>query len=266
VVLPRIALSLALLPALACSDTAKPSAVAPTEAFSPPPQVSGIILRPANAVLMVRDAYTIFGDVLTSASQAPWEGTITWLSSDTRIADVRSVGRNAATVVGLRPGTVSISASVTGLTVSTTFTVLDPAPSEDVVPVVVDDFHVVEFQYPSNPGQWYYAPLIRLRDTTGVATAAVIRTVFEIPGFEGHSPPCNGVRVLTSTPFDVFREIYGDYELTIDVPGARAASGVATAYITMRIGQSDAIVLKATGPVVPGSLPTTYTGGIGIGC
>ena len=268
----QIALSLALLPALACSDVAAPRVVLPTAppsstpaAPSPPPQVSAIILQPANAVVTVGDRYTIWGYVQTSIPEARWEGTIVWSSSDIRIAYVESVGETAASVVGLRPGSVSINATVVGRTISTTLTVLGAAAPGEDVPVVVDDFHVIEFQYPSAPGHWFYAPQLRLHDTTGVADAAVIRMAFEIPGFGGPSPACTTNRLVASTPVDVFREMYGDYEFTIDKPGARATAGMATAIITLRVGKS-AIMLTASGPVVPGSLPTTYTGGSGVGC
>lgn len=269
-----IALSLAfLLPALACGDAGDSRVAVPSTApidappfappsVPPPSQAAMITLQPSNPAFRVGGSSIIRSTVTSSPGDPVWTGTVAWASSDSTIGEVRSLSPTAATVVGLRPGTVAITGTADGRTATTTLIVLAEAVDGQDVPMVVEDFHVVEFQYPSEPGRWYYAPQIRLRNTTGVA-AAVVRLEFEIPGF-ARLLPCTEVRPVTSSPFDVLRELYGDYELSFD-SGTRASTGVATVILTMRIGE-EAVLLLRTGPVVPGSLPTTFTGGSGFGC
>jgi len=60
---------------------------------------------------------------------------------------------------------------------------------------------------------------------------------------------------------DLFREIYGDFELTFDRPGARATPGAASAVVYVRDGGGNVGKVTASGPVVPGGLPESYTGG-----
>lgn len=254
--------ALALVPALSCENPAEPTAAPfPT---APPVRITEVRLRTASPTLLVGEGVMLWGELRTAVVDAPWPA-IAWTNSDTLVADLRTSGPAVASLVGLRAGTVVVTASADGRTDSTRVTILPRPAGTEPLPIIVDDFHVIEYQYPSGTGQWYYAPQLRLRDATGVAAAAVVGMAFELPGF-GPLPPCMTDRPITSTALDVFREVYGEYQLSFFRTGVRAEPGLAAATLTIRLGGTDSLVLTTKGPIVSGSLPTTYTGGVGTGC
>ena len=199
----------------------------------------------------------------------PWEaGTgnalpTVWRSRDPSIATASSWGNSQTDgeVVGIRPGTTVVEGTTQGGTVTISVTVLAPAPASAVSPVIVD-FRMLELQSAS-PGSnsWYYAPELVLRDTTGRGATAIIALSVDLPGLGG-SPTCHMLRPVGSSPTEVFHESYGDFELTIDGgAGTRVSGTEAVAHITLRIPGPAAMTIDVRGPIVPGSPPTTYTGG-----
>jgi len=121
----------------------------------------------------------------------------------------------------------------------------------------------VEFQY--NPDQrWFYAPQIHV-DAGPQSAATLTGFSLTIPGLPGTMKFCGALQVPGGTQFDLFHEVYGDYELTIDNPGHRAteASGTATINLTDESGVATTRSLSA--PIIPGRLPTTYSSGGGSG-
>lgn len=185
----------------------------------------------------------------------------TWRSGDPSIATVESWGSSQwGYVVGVRPGTTIVEGAAEGATATISVTVLAPAPASAVSPVVVD-FRMLEVQYSPGSNFWSYAPELVLRDTTGRGGTAVIALSVDLPGL-GTPPICHMLRPVGSSPTEVFHETYGDFELTMDGGGGARVSGTeAIAHITLRIPGPAAMTIDVRGPIVPGSLPTTYTGG-----
>jgi len=199
----------------------------------------------------------------------PWEaGTgnalpTVWRSRDPSIATATSWGNSQTDgeVVGIRPGTTIVEGTTQGGTVTISVTVLAPAPAAAASPVVVD-FRMLELQSaPAGSNSWFYAPELVVRDTTGRGGTAVIALSVDLPGM-GIPPTCHMLRPVGSSPTEVFHESYGDFELTYDAGGGARASGTeAVAHITLRIPGPAAMIIDVPGPIVPGSMPTTYTGG-----
>jgi len=185
----------------------------------------------------------------------------TWRSRDPSIATVESWGSSQyGYVVGDRPGTTIVEGVAQGATATISVTVLAPAPTSAVSPVVVD-FRMLEVQYSAGSNFWSYAPELVVRDTTGRGGTAVIAVSFDLPGL-GTPPMCHLLRPVGSSPTEVFHETYGDFELTLDGGGGARVSGTeAIAHITLRIPGPAAMTIDVPGPIVPGSFPTTYTGG-----
>src|SRR6266536_1781649 len=48
---------------------------------------------------------------------------------------------------------------------------------------------IIEFQYPGS-AHWYYAPQLRVAETTGIGAIRVTRAQFAIPGFDGPHWTC----------------------------------------------------------------------------
>lgn len=59
-----------------------------------------------------------------------------------------------------------------------------------------------------------------------------------------------------------FVSAVGGFELTIDGNGRRASPGAAVAHITLGTPGSTALKFDVRGAIVPGSFPTTYSGGL----
>ena len=119
---------------------------------------------------------------------------------------------------------------------------------------------MIEFQYPSS-AQWYYAPQIRIKEIGNMNGARVTGFHFDIPGLDA-APSCRMFLGITGgSAVDLFQEIYGDFQLAIFSPGNRSTGGEATAYITVTDGRGTQRRIVVAGPIVPGELPKTYTGG-----
>ncbi len=126
--------------------------------------------------------------------------------------------------------------------------------------LVVESFSVIEYQYPGYPG-WYYAPQVVVSspdDGSGVDVGLLDLTVAGL----GDAPPvvlCR--RVANGTRVSLLNEIYGDYELSISQGAVRASAPEATISISFTDGLGSTATVTASGPVVAGELPKTYTGG-----
>ena len=51
--------------------------------------------------------------------------------------------------------------------------------------VVVQDFHIIEYQTPDLPGEWAYAPQLTLRDASAAGGNALIGASIEFPDGSG---------------------------------------------------------------------------------
>jgi len=125
------------------------------------------------------------------------------------------------------------------------------------------EFFVIEFKYPGST-TWSYAPQLTVRETSGRSTATVTKLVVVLPGLNPGTnpmPPFDTSKcVAPGQTLSLLNEIYGDFELTFDRPGSRA-SGTASIVTTFADPDGREGTTSATGPIVPGSLPTTYSGG-----
>jgi hypothetical protein len=172
---------------------------------------------------------------------------------------VLSIHATNGYAVAVGAGYAAVVARVDGLVAVAAVTVLGPASVGPSDALVVDSFSMIEFQYSSAPGRWFYAPQMRAHAGQG-HTASVLVMKFSIPGL-GNSPPFGCGAVLSATPRDLFGEVYGDWLLSIDQTGHRATGELATATITFLDDAGVSSTRVVTGPIVPGSLPATYTGG-----
>jgi hypothetical protein len=125
--------------------------------------------------------------------------------------------------------------------------------------LTIASFSVIEFQYaPDN--RWFYAPQIEVIETSGVASATVTKMSFAIPGL-GQSPLFSTSKcVAPGQQIALLHEVYGDFEFTIDNPTVgRASPGNATVNLTFVDPQGRGATITATGPIVPGQLPSSYS-------
>jgi hypothetical protein len=134
-----------------------------------------------------------------------------------------------------------------------------PAPTVDAPELLLDSFAVIEFQYDSLPGFYFYVPLIHVSSTGGTVLVTKLQLTFP----DGSVAPtfCSAGMQVTTSGRNLVGEIYGDYELTFDLGGRRASEGDFSVLITYVKDDGQRGYLVATGPIVPGFLPATYTGG-----
>ena len=120
---------------------------------------------------------------------------------------------------------------------------------------------MIEFQYSNDPsGVWYYAPQIRVRETTSRGGAQVTKLKFST---DVGSQCISGLGVSPGQTRDVFQEIYGDYQLSFfESNGEKWFLRQVTLTVTYIDDTGRTAVTSAVGPVVAGALPTSYTGGI----
>ena len=244
---------------LGCSDgTAAPSGgdkpAAQTPA-KPTPTVVRLAIAPDSASLLLSSGFQFAAyKILSDSSRLPV--TATWISSNDQVLTINSANGYA---VAVGQGLATVTARIDGLSVASFVTVLGPKGMGASDALVIDGFSMIEFQYPSAPGRWFYAPQMRAHAAPG-HTASVLTLKFSIPGL-GNAPPFGCGAAISVTPRDLFGEVYGDWLLTIDETDRRASGNAATATITFVDDAGIESTRLITGPVVPGGLPTSYSGG-----
>ena len=128
--------------------------------------------------------------------------------------------------------------------------------------LVIGAFSVIEFEYEPGRGFWY-APQILVKETSGKGSATVYSLEVTLPGLGYTGRICSkGMYVAPGGSRQLVGEIYGDWELEYGPSAARLTPGVATVTIAFRDETGRSGTLTANGPVTPGALPTTYTGGV----
>ena len=172
---------------------------------------------------------------------------------------------HSATITGLVPGSgyMLFVRSTAGTQSVTSSPTQFSTPIPEGLPtsqLVATSFTVIEVPYGSN---WYYAPLVTVRETTGAGTATVTNMTFQIPGL-GPSPSFRTSKCIKAgEERTLLNEIYGDFELTIDHPGIRASASTATGTLMYVDGSGRRAELSLSGPIVAGTYPSTYSGGTG---
>ncbi len=226
---------------------------------------------PGDRTLVIGASLKIAAWVVGQDGRAlPTQPDVAWNSSLAAIATVRPVpyggnnGHNAA-VTAVAGGVTTITATAGGATATLEVTVfLPPPPGPSGLAVVT--FTMLEFQYPENPGLWVYAPQLRVTESAG-GTVDVLGLAVTVPGFGTPPPFCGSIRLGPFESRDLNVELYGDYQISVDAgtSGRRVTAGeLATAVIRYRKADGEVVDLTVTGPIVAGTLPTTYTGGYGI--
>jgi hypothetical protein len=189
-----------------------------------------------------------------------------WSSSDSNVAVVANFppgnGR-VAVVTAVGSGQTTISARVGPLSAIITIAVLEPL-SGGSDGIAIRDAHIVEYQYPSAPDWWFYAPIIRV--TGGSGGADLFKLRIPLPGKGANPGFCGSIRVLPFQTLDLNVELYGDYQISIDGGrGYRVPPGsVFQGTLEYRRGDGVMVTQSFDMPMVSGDLPTTYSGGFGL--
>ena len=184
--------------------------------------------------------------------------SLTWKSSDEGVASVVASGDGAASVFATGAGVATITATADGISGSATISV-NPNPNA-VGNVIIESFSVVEVQYSSAPGRWYYAPLVTMKAPATSNGGEVLSIAITIPDLGTWE--CRARRrVASGSAIELFREVYGDFELTIHhSDGHRIPPGVASIEVLVRENGGTAR-LNAYAGVKAGDFPASYTGG-----
>jgi len=259
----HLALAAAIVSWLAALSACTESGAGPSEPASAPSAVPTV---PTPAVVLNIDtgpreipvgaSIMLTGGVNLASTGLPLSTPITWSSPGPGILAFQPLGSQAVRITALQPGVTTVEASASGTTRKLDVTVL-PVTSQPSTLVAVD-FRMLEVQTGAN--NWEYAPELVLRDGSPRGGSALIAVNFEVPGL-GPAPSCSMVRPVGSAPVEIFHEMYGDFELSIG-GGGRASAGDAIARLTVRTADGTAATLVLHGPIVPGSWPTTYSGGL----
>ena len=126
--------------------------------------------------------------------------------------------------------------------------------------VVVESFFVVEYEYGGSPG-WNYAPQVVVSSPAGGSGVYADLSNLSVPGVGTVSGPATCRRVASGARVSLVDEVYGDYEFSMSNSGNRASGGEATIVLSAVDGLGTINRLTLRGPIVPGALPSTYSGG-----
>jgi len=148
---------------------------------------------------------------------------------------------------------------------STQARVAGPEPSPAVTSsgfLRIDRAVVVEYQYSFGDAHWYYAPQVRVTETSGTGWLQVTGIDVEIPGLVV-STCVAGEVVAAGKTIELFRETYGDYPIAFraGAPGQRATGEPRfVVRYQQQDGHSGALTVPA--PLTLSGLPDSYTGGV----
>lgn len=263
---------IALLLAAICGAVAcDQGPTAPSPQPSAPTAAGGIASRPNILTLTVTDIKRDVATLEWTTDQptdefAEFDTSPAFTTPQARhISNSQLRTAHSYRLFGLLPGSTHYvrvrATNSAGLTTTSAIIMFDtlPAPEGPIVAsLTVTSFRMIEVQYPGYPG-WYYAPEIEVRETSGLANAIVTRIAVSVPGVLGAPAYQTSKCVGAGTQMLLFREVYGDFELTIDSPGTRSPGGSGTAEITFEDAFGRQGKVTATGPVVAGGFPTTYS-------
>jgi hypothetical protein len=212
-----------------------------------------------SAVVFARTAYTVWVNVLSTTGQPLTDRVVSWTSSNAVAVAVTAAGNcgpsnakgcNRTSLYAVGDGTATITATVDGKSASiTAYAYLDP-PTTNLVNV---DFTIIDVDGNG------FAPMVKVTLPSGSPDIDVVGLSFSMPGITSLSL-CRAVRhVASGGSAEMFREVYGDYELLFS--GGKPTAPPA---ITVFVRDANGIVSKvvAVGKIVPGAMPTTYTGGL----
>lgn len=235
-----------------------------------PDQVTGST-RSAIGEVTVADI-TLFGATVSWVTSEASDSLIEVTSASSGVASPSSwrqdtyVTNHSLRITTLSPHTTYTlrvtSKTVQGQTATSamrTFTT-DGAEGSPDVSLAITSFTVIEYQYPGDP-IWYYAPQIKVRETSSSGVATVVKMSVSVPGL-GASPPFFTKRCIAAgQETELLHESYGDWEYSVFSTTRRSTGGSATAELTFTDDRGRQAVVKADGAIVSGGPPLTYTGG-----
>ena len=250
----------------ACATDAPTSALTGRDAPLPT-ALSTLMITPPRESMYVGEWVTLFLRATNAAGDEEAANiAATWSTSDTGVATAEARGSRETAVAAMRPGLVTITATLLGRSASRALTIR-PLPDASSSLLSAEAFRMIEFQYPSTPDQWFYAPEMRLRGTGNKDGAVVTRMTFLIPGLDAELPCTTGINVGANSAVQIFNEIHGDFRFTLAQSGVRSTGGEATAIITVTDGRGVTTDIAAKGPIVSGKLPQSYpSGGVALSC
>jgi hypothetical protein len=194
--------------------------------------------------------------VFGNTGQVLTDRMVSWSSEDTSVARVAALsgGTESARVFVTRTGTTAITASSEGRSASITLTSIDNIHNSSALEIL--DISLIEFEL---GGHWFYAPQLRVREPAGSTGVSVFGVSFIIPGI-GATACLTHALVASGQATDLFHEVYGDFDVTFDRPGARATSPQASGIILVRDANGRVGHITVSVPIEPGNLPSTYSG------
>jgi hypothetical protein len=246
----RLSALLATVVAISCAD---PSGTqGPDDAGSP--TAPTIAISPQKALIGIGEELPISASIDALPDLKP--GETEWTTSDSTIVAL-STGA-APLAIGLREGDAVLTARFGGMSAS-----IPVAVRADAAQIVIEDFHVLEDSYSSNPQIWEYMPKLRLRASTTRPAASIVGWELVIPGVSGTWGCRSNVSLSPDLAFELFGEAYGDYSYQLPSLGERAALD-ARASIRVRLltSQGTTVFVRAWGPVVPKTSEPAYEGRI----
>ena len=177
-----------------------------------------------------------------------------WVSKPPDIVSVHQNG--SAVAVGI--GEATITATIDGLSASSSISVPRPVVAGVSDALVVENFLMIEIR--ASDTYWFYAPQFQVRAAPG-RTLRLLQIDFMLTAL-GAVPPWSCGANIYERSVELNGEVYGDWALSIwGPPGVRVGSGNIEARITFVDDKSVRATLVVSGKVVAGSMPSTYTGG-----
>jgi hypothetical protein len=270
------------------------SSSAPVEAFpnppvqQPPPPPPPPVLGPAVRIKLGRGTDLDFAGAQVTYVVEAWDNAgqrtssngVRVTSSNTAVADLYSMQvttvtsrdgsqyqETAARFQMRGPGVATLTARLDSLVDSVQLGVA-PLPNRPAA-LVVDTFTVIEYR----DTYLVYAPLLRLREPTGISSAAVVAVEFTLPGWT--SGWCTAGSLWFTPGLSAHVNGIDSYlwanDLIYVLPyGGQVADGLARARAIVRDAQGELGLIEATAPIQRNvsnpKLPVPWYRGIGWSC
>ena len=220
--------------------------------FNPPIPVASVLQ-------IVGMRQIIWAKVLTKSGTILEDANVIWTSSNPLVAAVAPAGIcgpqttscNLTSIYAFQHGSAIVTATVGSVSASFSVTAYADPPETDRMNLT---FSVVELGSPSGD-DWSYAPLLRVTSHLELEIVAMRVT---IPGAASISLCGASRRVEAEQQLDLFPEIYGDYALVAE--SRQRATGPALVTVYAKDVSGALFKANASGAIVPGGMPPTYTG------